>query len=85
VIGILLIVAAFSLFLLPFSLVSYSPYGWKTGYIIAMIIIGILCFPAFALWEWKFAPVKFIPWKYLKNPTILGSCLLYGAMFISTL
>ncbi|CAG9985096.1 unnamed protein product [Clonostachys byssicola] len=84
VIGIILIVAAFSLFLLPFSLVSYSPYGWKTGYIIAMIIIGILCFPAFALWEWKVAPVKFIPWKYLKNPTILGSCLLYGAMFIST-
>ncbi|KAK7217856.1 hypothetical protein V2G26_005859 [Clonostachys chloroleuca] len=60
VIGIILIVAAFSLFLLPFSLVSYSPYGWKTGYIIAMIS------------------------SYLKNPTILGSCLLYGAMFIST-
>ncbi|CAH0020537.1 unnamed protein product [Clonostachys rhizophaga] len=39
---------------------------------------------AFALWEWKVAPVQFIPWKYLKNPTILGSCLLYGAMFIST-
>ncbi|KAF1845005.1 siderophore iron transporter-like protein mirB [Cucurbitaria berberidis CBS 394.84] len=81
--GILLIMFAFCLFLLPFSLVSYAPKGWKTGYIIAMIVLGILLFPVFAIWEAKFAPVQFLPWKYLRNGTIVGSCLLYGVMFVS--
>lgn len=74
---------AFCLFLLPFTLVAYAPNGWKTGYIIAMIVLGILLFPVFVLWEAKFAPVQFLPWKYLKNRTIVGSCLLYGVMFVS--
>lgn len=83
VLGILILMFAFCLFLLPFTLVAYAPNGWKTGYIIAMIALGILLFPAFIVWEAKFAPVQFLPWKYLKNPTIVGSCLLYGVMFLS--
>lgn len=74
---------AFCLFVLPFTLVAYAPNGWKTGYIIAMIVLGILLFPAFALYEMKIAPVPFLPWKYLKERTIVGSCLLYGTMFLS--
>ncbi|CAO2655514.1 Nn.00g043170.m01.CDS01 [Neocucurbitaria sp. VM-36] len=81
--GILLIMLAFCLFLLPFSLVAYAPNGWETGYIIAMIVLGILLFPVFVFWEAKFAPVQFLPWRYLKDLTIVGSCLLYGVMFIS--
>lgn len=69
--------------MLPFSLSSYAPNGWSTGYIIAMIVIGFLLFPAFAFWEAKLAPVQFMPWKYLRDPTILGSCMLYGVMFLS--
>jgi hypothetical protein len=83
VFGIILIMAAFCLFLLPFSLVSYAPMGWNTPYIIAMIVLGILLFPVFYIWEAKFTPVPFLPWKYLKESTIIGSCLLYGVMFIS--
>lgn len=75
--------AAFCLFLLPFTLVAYAPNGWKTGYIIAMIVIGLLLFPVFVLWEAKFAPVPFLPWNYLTERTIVGSCLLYGVMFVS--
>jgi hypothetical protein len=75
--------ASFCLFLLPFSLVAYAPNGWKTGYIIAMIVLGILLFPVFYIWEAKFAPAQFLPWKYLSNSTIIGSCLLYGVMFLS--
>ncbi|PSN72587.1 MFS general substrate transporter [Corynespora cassiicola Philippines] len=85
VLGILLIMFAFCLFLLPFSLVSYAPQGWNTPYIIAMIVLGFCLFPAFAIWEKNFAPVQFLPWKYLKQGTILGSCLLYGVMFLSTM
>lgn len=74
---------AFCFFLLPFSLVAYAPNGWKTGYIIAMIVLGILFFPVFAAWEKYWAPVQFMPWVYLKNGTIIGSSLLYGVMFLS--
>ncbi|KAF2853038.1 siderophore iron transporter-like protein mirB [Plenodomus tracheiphilus IPT5] len=81
--GILLIMLAFCLFLLPFTLQTYAPNGWNTGYIIAMIILGILLFPVFVFYEAKIAPVQFLPWKYLKDATIVGSCLLYGVMFLS--
>lgn len=81
--GILLLMFAFCLFVLPFSLVSYAPNGWKTGYIIAMVVLGILLFPVFYVWEKYYAPVQFMPWEYLKDRTIMGACLLYGVMFIS--
>ncbi|KAF2124426.1 siderophore iron transporter-like protein mirB [Dothidotthia symphoricarpi CBS 119687] len=83
VVGMLLLMFGFCLFMLPFTLVSYAPNGWNTGYIIAMIVIGVLLFPAFFVWEKFFAPVQFMPWIYLKDRTIVGSCLLYGVMFIS--
>ncbi|KAJ5129170.1 Major facilitator superfamily domain general substrate transporter [Penicillium bovifimosum] len=83
VIGIILITAAFSLILLPFSIASYGPKGWATGYIIAMEVLGVACIPVFYIWERYYSPVQFLPWRYLKEPTIIGSCLLYGVMFIS--
>jgi hypothetical protein len=83
VFGIILLMCGWCLFVLPFSLVAYAPQSWRTPYIIACIILGIVLFPVFYIWEAKFAPVQFLPWRYLKNPTIIGSCLLYGAMFLS--
>ncbi|KGO45984.1 hypothetical protein PEX1_105380 [Penicillium expansum] len=41
VIRIILITAAFSLILIPFSIASYGPNGWATGYIIAMEVLGV--------------------------------------------
>ncbi|GES66001.1 siderophore iron transporter mirB [Aspergillus terreus] len=83
IIGIILITAAFSLILLPFNIAAYAPKGWASGYIIAMEVLGIVFLPAFYVWERFFSPVQFLPWKYLKEPTIIGSCLLYGVMFAS--
>ncbi|KPM39223.1 Siderophore iron transporter mirB [Neonectria ditissima] len=83
VVGMFLTVFGFSLLLLPFSLVFYAPNGWKTGYIIAMIVLGIVLLVAFAIWEKFFSPVPYIPFKFLKDRTILGSCLVYGIMFCS--
>ncbi|KAL4931028.1 major facilitator superfamily domain-containing protein [Aspergillus undulatus] len=82
--GILLITAALALLLLPFSLNSYAPNGWKTGYIIAMLVLSVILFPAFYVYEAFVAPVQFLPFKYLKQGTIIGSALLYGLMFLST-
>ncbi|KAL5372474.1 hypothetical protein DPSP01_013460 [Paraphaeosphaeria sporulosa] len=81
--GILLLMFAFCLFMLPFTLTNYAPNGWKTGYIIAMIVQGVLLFPTFVVYERYVAPVPFLPWMYLKDPTIVGSCVLYGVMFLS--
>ena len=77
--------AAWCLFMLPFTLQAYAPNGWKTPYIIAMIVLGLLLFPVFGLYERYLAPVPFLPWKYLKEPTIVGSCVLYGVMFLSVM
>ncbi|KAJ0160147.1 Siderophore iron transporter mirB [Colletotrichum tanaceti] len=82
-IGIILLCAFFVLLLLPFSIISYAPNGWKSGHIIAMLVISVLCVPALYIWEKKFTPVPFIKYKYLKERTIIGSCLLYGIMFLS--
>ncbi|KAJ6190075.1 hypothetical protein N7519_000096 [Penicillium mononematosum] len=82
VVGIILVTAVFTLILLPFSIAPYGPKGWATGYIIAMEVLGVACIPAFYVWE-RYAPVQFLPWKYLKQPTMIGSCMLYGVMFIS--
>ncbi|RYP39876.1 hypothetical protein DL767_001995 [Monosporascus sp. MG133] len=84
IMGITLITAAFALILLPFSISPYAPNGWASGYIIAMEVLGIVLLPAFCLWERFVAPVQFLPWKYLRERTIIGSCLLYAVMFVST-
>ncbi|KAF2969490.1 hypothetical protein GQX73_g4053 [Xylaria multiplex] len=71
------------LLLLPFSLVSYAPNGWATGYIIALIALGVVLLVAFVLWEKYVAPVQYFPFKFLKDSTILGACGINGIMFIS--
>ncbi|KAI1426816.1 siderochrome-iron transporter MirB [Xylaria sp. FL1777] len=83
VVGMFLTIFGFSLLLLPFSLSSYAPNGWGTGYIIAMIVLGVVLLAAFVLWEKYLAPVQYFPFKFLKDRTILGACGLYGFMFIS--
>lgn len=82
--GIFILMWALSLITLPFSLIQYAPNGWKTGYIIAMLVLGVLLFPVFYVWEAKFAPVQFLPFRFLKQGTIIGSCLLVGIMYLST-
>ncbi|KAJ2987425.1 hypothetical protein NUW58_g4516 [Xylaria curta] len=83
VVGMLLISFGFVLLLLPFSLVRYAPNSWRTGYIIAMFIVGGVLLTAFVIWEKYGAPVQFFPFKYLKDRTILSACALYGIMFLS--
>ncbi|TQV92743.1 hypothetical protein V2A60_009209 [Cordyceps javanica] len=83
VVGMLLTIFGWTLLLLPFNLTQYAPHGWKTGYIIAMIVVGVVLLVAFVIWERYFAIVQYFPFKHLKNRSILGACLLYGLMFLS--
>lgn len=81
----ILMTAGWSLLLLPFNLVDTAPQGWETGYIIAMIVLGVACLGGFAAWEKWYSPVPYFPVKFLKDRTVLGACLLYGVMFTSIL
>ncbi|KAF4849538.1 MFS siderochrome iron transporter 1 [Colletotrichum siamense] len=83
VVGMLLIMFGFSLFLLPFSLVRYAAKGWVSGHIIAMIILGVFCLVLFGLWERMYADTPLVPWKNLKDRTILGSAATAGVIALS--
>ncbi|KAJ5721665.1 Siderochrome iron transporter 2 [Penicillium malachiteum] len=83
VIGACIIMAAFILFLLPFSLTSYGLTGYSSAKFIAMIVIGFLLFPTFAIWEKYFATKHFIRWQMFKNRTIAGACLLSLVLFFN--
>ncbi|KAH7116131.1 major facilitator superfamily domain-containing protein [Dendryphion nanum] len=83
VLGMLLTTAAFSLILLPLSLAGSQKNKWANGSMIAMEVVGFLCFVAFFVWEKWYAPVQYLPFKYLKDPTILGACVCHFAMYIA--
>lgn len=79
----ILITAAFTLVLLPMTLASSQASKWQSADINAMIVIGGICFVAFAIWERYGAPVTFIPFRLLADRTLLGSCILGCVLFLS--
>ncbi|KAF2010125.1 MFS general substrate transporter [Aaosphaeria arxii CBS 175.79] len=83
VMGMLLTIAGFSLILLPFSLASGASHKWANPSIIAMIVVGVLCLVSFVIWEKWFAPVQYLPFRYLKDRTILGVCICRFALYIT--
>ncbi|GAQ04122.1 siderophore iron transporter mirB [Aspergillus lentulus] len=83
IIGAFLLMAAFVLFLLPFSLETYGFSGYSSATFISMVIIGVLLFPVFALWERFFATTAFIKWELFKNRTMLGACILSAVIFLN--
>ncbi|KAJ3515414.1 hypothetical protein NM208_g14968 [Fusarium decemcellulare] len=82
-IGAFLLMAAFVLFLLPFSLASNGRAGYSSATFIAMVIIGFLLFFVFAAWEKYGARRYFVRWELLKNRTVLGACLLAAILYFS--
>lgn len=53
IIGILLIIVAAGLFLVPFTLARSNLASWSQPHIIAPVVIGILTFPTLFYWERK--------------------------------
>jgi MFS family permease len=82
-IGGFLLMAAFVLFLLPFSLATYGYSGYSSATFISMVVIGVLLFPVFAIWERFFATTAFIKWELFKNRTVLGACILSAVIFFN--
>lgn len=61
IVGMILLIAFFSLFLLPFTLAGGEETSWHRAHIIVMLVIGVLCGPAFAIWETKYARYPSVP------------------------
>lgn len=74
--GVILFASGLTVFLLPFTLATSAPKGWKTDYIIAMIVVGFVVLTAFILYEMYLAPVPFIKAEFLANRTVIGACLI---------
>jgi MFS family permease len=83
VIGLLLIIAAFSLILLPVSLANYQRAGWGSATIIAMLVVGGVCLIAFPIYEKWVSRKSFIPFHLLTDRSVVGACLLAAFLFIS--
>ncbi|GAD99493.1 hypothetical protein NECHADRAFT_78056 [Paecilomyces variotii No. 5] len=65
------------------DLATSAPHGWRSGYVIAMLVLGAVCLAGFVIWEKYFAPIQYLPWKFLKDRNIMAGCLVYGFMFTS--
>jgi MFS family permease len=58
VLGVLLTIAGTSMFSAALSLGSDAPDGWRTAYVIALLVIGIVLMFAFVGWEmWYSTPL----------------------------
>lgn len=83
IIGCFLLMAAFVLFLLPFSLQSYGRVNYDGAGFICMLIFGVLLFPVFYIWERYFAKVHFVRWELFRERTILGACMAAAGLYFS--
>ncbi|XP_014558029.1 hypothetical protein COCVIDRAFT_95632 [Bipolaris victoriae FI3] len=81
-IGLLILAAGLSLFLLAFNIYSYQAEGWKSPLIICFIIFGALLVIAFGMWEKYGATVTFIPWPLLKNRTVIFTYTMAASLYI---
>jgi len=79
----LIFTAGLVIFLLPFNLAFEAPNGWKTDYIIAMLVLGFVLLVAFAVYESWFAPVPMLNYKLLTDRTVIGACALGATYMVS--
>lgn len=53
VVGMVLLIAALALILTPFTIARGASSQWKRAKIIAPLVVGICCIPAWIIWERK--------------------------------
>ncbi|KAH6981579.1 hypothetical protein BKA56DRAFT_485308 [Ilyonectria sp. MPI-CAGE-AT-0026] len=85
VVGLLTLSVGVAFFLLPFNLYTLQSKGWGSAIIICFLIFGVALLIAFGVWERFFAPVSFIPWRFLQDRTVAGACLLSFTLFFSAM
>lgn len=83
-VGLLLVIAGWSLILLPLTIATYQAEKWETPNIIVMLVLGVVFIIAFCVWEKWFAPVSFVPFKVLVDRTVLPACLVSACLFVAS-
>lgn len=83
VIGAFILMGAFILVLLPFSLQSFGRAQYSSASFIATLVVGVCLFFVFAAWEKFFARAHFIQYELFKQRTVMGACFLAGFLFFS--
>ncbi|KAJ6013393.1 Siderochrome iron transporter 2 [Penicillium herquei] len=83
VIGAFLLMAAWVLFLLPFSLAQYGHAQYKSASFIAMLITGVFMLFVFVAWEKWGARTHFVRYELLRQPTIIGACACSAIIYFS--
>lgn len=81
VLGMLLTAAGIAMFSAALSLVSTAPHGWATGYVLALLIVGLALIAGFLVWEtmYKYPLMPMYIWKD-RNFSLLMGVLLLGFM-----
>ncbi|KAM0433879.1 hypothetical protein ACHAPT_003822 [Fusarium lateritium] len=69
VIGIILVIAIFALILVPLTTAGGFKSQWGEAHVIAPLVIGFLCIPAFIFWELR-APHPLLPFQLMKDRAI---------------
>lgn len=80
-VGLVLLSAGVSLFLLPFNL--YAIQGWNSPLVVGALITGSILIIVFVAWERYYAPIIFLPYSLLLDRTVLGTCILSATLFVS--
>jgi MFS family permease len=83
IVGLFLLSAGVAFFLLPFNLYAQQAKGWGSALVICFLIFGVVLLIAFGIWERFFAEISFVPWKFMRDRTVGGACLLSFALFFS--
>ncbi|KAF5622979.1 SIT1-transporter of the bacterial siderophore ferrioxamine B [Fusarium sp. NRRL 52700] len=79
VIGVLLLTAALAMSLIPLTLAGGQSSKWRDAGILTPLIIGIILFPVFVIWERKISH-PMLPIHLLKHRTV-WSCLGISTIF----
>ncbi|RSL94622.1 hypothetical protein CEP52_012533 [Fusarium oligoseptatum] len=69
VVGIILVIAIFALILVPLTTAGGFKSQWGQAHVIAPLVIGFLCIPAFIFWELR-APHPLVPFQKMKDRAI---------------
>lgn len=75
--GLFLLAAGLALILLPLSLGGSSAAKWRTAGVIVPLVIGVLCLPAFVLWEVKWARHPIFPVQAMKDRHVVFILLIH--------
>lgn len=81
IVGVLLVMTGIAMFSAAISLSSDAPQGWATGYVLALLLVGLFLVGAFIFWESRLEdPIMPLNiWKS-RNFTVCMIILLLGFM-----